>query len=587
MDNILQIFSDYYLIFSRYLFAVFFLLAYLQLRGYMLTRKRSGHVFAVLDFAGGVIRLPITEFESVIGGAKSCDIKLPGGRKIARQLAVLSVTSDGRWKLKGLNPLDEFFINDEPMDDSMEIHIGDVISVADLEMTLLPATDIDAKKAAKERRTIQKEPFERIKKFFIRKPAKSGKVSLSILMLNYFQIAALITLLMSVNENYRFHLIISFVFLIALPWVYRVIALFFGIKNTAAEMTAFFCTTIGICAIASANPANLIKQIGALILGILLFLFLCVYQKDVGRLMKYRKYFAIASVCLLLINLIFGTTVRGQRNWIDLGFTTIQPSEFVKILFVLTGAATLEWLLTSKNLLPLTAYASLCVGMLFLMKDFGTAVIFFVTFIVLIFMTSGDIRAIGIICAVAVIGAVLLLNLEPRLMSRFSNWGHIWEDPYGSGYQQTRTLMAIASGGFFGLGGGNGFLKNVSDSGTDMVFGVICEEWGLIIGVLIIGCYILIMRSAISSGTFARSSYYVIAACTAGVLLLFQASLNIFGSTDIIPFTGVTLPFISNGGSSMVASWGLLSFITSALNYTRPQKGLEAKPVPISKKVRR
>lgn len=114
-------------------------------------------------------------------------------------------------------------------------------------------------------------------------------------------------------------------------------------------------------------------------------------------------------------------------------------------------------------------------------------------------------------------------------------------------------------------------MKNVYAADTDIVFGLLAEEWGLLIALMTVSCYILFMFTAIRSHHTSYSSYYVIAACTAGSIFMVQAALNIFGTTDILPMTGVTLPFISNGGSSMAASWGMLSFITAALNYAKPK----------------
>ena len=115
-----------------------------------------------------------------------------------------------------------------------------------------------------------------------------------------------------------------------------------------------------------------------------------------------------------------------------------------------------------------------------------------------------------------------------------------------------------------GLGAGNGFLKNVFASNTDMVFCYIQEEWGLIIAVLTVLAIITLGIFAVRSITAGRSTFYTIAACAATSLLIFQTALNVLGTLDILPFTGVTLPFISNGGTSMIASWGLLSFLKAA-----------------------
>ncbi len=150
---------------------------------------------------------------------------------------------------------------------------------------------------------------------------------------------------------------------------------------------------------------------------------------------------------------------------------------------------------------------------------------------------------------------------EPVAVSRFASWGHIWEDVYDKGFQQTHTLTAAASGGMIGVGAGKGWLSNLPAADTDIVFGMLCEEWGLVIAVLTILCIITLAVFAVRACRAGRSSFYTIAACAATSLLVFQTCLNVFGAVDILPFTGVTLPFVSNGGSSMLSAWGMLAFL--------------------------
>ena len=158
----------------------------------------------------------------------------------------------------------------------------------------------------------------------------------------------------------------------------------------------------------------------------------------------------------------------------------------------------------------------------------------------------------------------LVFTIKPYIAQRFATWGNVWSDPFGAGYQQTRTLAAAASGGLFGHGAGEGWLQSIIFSNTDMVFGIVCEEQGLIIGILAVLCILAMAFFAVRSAAHGRSTYYVIAACAAASLMIVQMSLNVFGSLDILPFTGVTFPFISKGGTSLIACWMLLSFIKAA-----------------------
>ena len=152
---------------------------------------------------------------------------------------------------------------------------------------------------------------------------------------------------------------------------------------------------------------------------------------------------------------------------------------------------------------------------------------------------------------------------KPYVADRFSTYRHIWETPYDAGMQQTRVLIYSASGGLFGLGIGQGLLRYTFAASTDLVFGMVCEEYGMIIAFAIIISFAAIVVYTIAGARGARSSFYAIAACASAGLLIVQLSLNVFGVTDLLPMTGVTLPFISRGGSSLICCWMLMAFIKS------------------------
>ena len=202
------------------------------------------------------------------------------------------------------------------------------------------------------------------------------------------------------------------------------------------------------------------------------------------------------------------------------------------------------------------------------MSDFGTAAIFFVTFLVIAYLRSGDFATLSLICGGAVFGAGLIVKFKPYILNRFASWGHAWEAASTTGYQQTRTMSAAASGGLLGVGPGEGWLHRVAAADTDLVFGMLCEEWGLLIALLAAGSIVMLALFTVRACRVGRSCFYTIAACAAGSLLVFQSCLNIFGSVDLLPLTGVTLPFVSNGGSAMLSAWGLLAFLKAT--DTRP-----------------
>lgn len=388
-----------------------------------------------------------------------------------------------------------------------------------------------------------------------------------LLVLSLFQIITGVQAA-AANEDFSYKAVISVAILVVAEWVY--VTLFYTImhrRNFELEFIAFFLSGVGIAAIGSVDPDACFKQLIIIICGIIGFSVFVFILGDVDLCMKLRLPVAIGALVLLVLNLIIGTVKYGAQNWIEVGGFTVQPSEFVKVAFIFVGAATLEKIQTSKNIIRFIIFSVACVGALILIRDFGTALIFFITFLIIAFMNSGDIKTAGLAVASAALGGAIVIKYKPYVTARFSVYRHIWEDIYGKGYQQTHVLTGIASGGLLGLGIGNGNIRNYFDSYlviTDDIFGFICEEWGYLFAVVLVLSFVAIAVSALVNSIAARSTFYSIAAVAGAGMLLFQTALNIFGITDILPLTGVTLPFVSQGGSSMLSCWAVLAFIKAS-----------------------
>ena len=313
-------------------------------------------------------------------------------------------------------------------------------------------------------------------------------------------------------------------------------------SSPAIEFVAFFLTGIGLAVVASKGTSSLFTQFLAVALGFALYIALLWMLANVDRVEKFHMPMEVIAIGLLAIGLIFASNKNGAYNWVQIGGFSFQPSEIVKIAFIFVGAATLEKIQTTKHITRYAIFAVICIGLLFLMRDLGTALIFFFTFVVLI--------------------------KRNYVMNRFATYRHIWDTPYGNGMQQTRVLTYSVSGGLLGMGIGKGKLRNVFAAVEDLIFGVVAEEWGLIIAFIVALAYIVIFVHSVRNAKGSRSAFYSIASVAAGSLLIFQAALNIFGVTDLLPMTGVTLPFVSRGGSSTISCWGLLAFIKAADNRT-------------------
>ncbi len=413
--------------------------------------------------------------------------------------------------------------------------------------------------------------------------AKSRRFNKTLMLFvtTIFQVLSFVPVTLSDGEL-NMKLVYTFGSYILAEWIYIGVAAAVT-KNDSfqLEIIAFLLSGIGLAICGSIYDEYAVKQVVAIGMGVAAFSVLTWILRSTDLAMLLRMPVAIGAVGLLGLNLILAKTVNGALNWIDIGSFSIQPSELVKIAFILVGAATLEKLQATRSLTKYVVFSVGCVGALFLMRDFGTALIFFFTFIIIAFMRSGDIRTIILVCTAALMGAILIVYFKPYVATRFATYRHAWEFMNDSGFQQTRVMIYGASGGLFGLGLGQGKLRNVFAASTDLVFGMLCEEWGILLAVLVVLIFAFIALYAVRGARKASSTFYSIAAVSAAGMLLFQLSLNVFGVTDLLPMTGVTLPFISRGGTSLICSWALFAFVKSVsynIGDTRPYKRLIKKP---------
>ena len=368
---------------------------------------------------------------------------------------------------------------------------------------------------------------------------------------------------------------------IAAEWMYLLLTQAITHRDDfPLEIVAFFLSGIGLAICASIHESYAIKQLIAIGLGLLSFTVLTYFIRSTDRAMFMRMPLAFGAIGLLIANLLLAKVTNGALNWITVGSFSFQPSELVKVAFIFVGAATLESLQTTRSLTKYIVFSLACVGALFIMRDFGTALIFFFTFIIIAFMRSGDFRTLVLISAAALMGALLIIYFKPYVANRFATYRHVWDYMNDKGFQQTRVLIYSSSGGLLGLGVGNGKLRNVFAASTDLVFGMVCEEWGLLLGILILLVFAFVAFYAVRGARRSSSTFYSIAAVSAAGMLLFQLALNVFGITDLLPMTGVTLPFISRGGTSIICAWSLFAFVKSVsfnIGDVKPYRGKRGK----------
>ncbi|MBR5328888.1 MAG: FtsW/RodA/SpoVE family cell cycle protein [Firmicutes bacterium] len=535
--------GQWYTTFVRWVFPLLALVLLIKVIRSLLQAENPAEVWATLRFPNGT-EVPLTHWENVIGRAKSADIVVPLA-SVSRSHGTLTRTEDGVWYYHDLGSKSGTLINGKPVTERTPISFVDTLTIGGAEFKLMPVP-------AKERRQREK------RRFFFSRPESPWS---SLLLLTIFQFLAGIQFMAAYGNECPVMAPVCLFFLSVVMWAY-----YFGmraLRRVAFEMEtiAFFLSTLGFCVCATASQGDILKQFVALCLGVVLFLVISWFLQDLDRCKKVRMPLVVLGVIALALNLVLGTITYGARNWISIGGVSVQPSELVKLAFVFAGAATLDELYEKGNLTLYVIFSGICFAALGIMGDFGTALIFFVTFLVISFLRSGDFSKLILILMGAAAAGMMILRFKPYIANRFAAWGHVWEYASTTGYQQTRTMSAAASGGLVGVGGGEGWLHDVAASETDLVFGVLSEEWGLLIAVLAVLCILTLAVFAVKSISSGRSTFYTIAACAGTTILVMQTILNVFGSVDILPLTGVTFPFVSCGGTSMIVSWGILAFL--------------------------
>ena len=535
----------------RFLFPILALMILIRTIHSLLTVPCLPEVWAYLTLPNGA-QEPLTHWENILGRGGNSDVIL-NYPVVSRQHAALIRREDDTWTAYDLGSKGGVTVNGRAVADSAPVQYGDVIGLGGVETVLLPLS-----------------PEEKAQRRQRRRAYRPVSPWLGLILLTVFQVLTAVQLTISEGANATAVIPLTFLLLTGVMWLYFLVLRACRQVGFEMETIAFFLSTLSLAVTASSNTGALLKQFLCVAMGLAGFLVLGVFLRDLDRAKKIRWLMAGAAMALAAVTLLPGVpTQYGAANWLTIAGVSVQPSELAKICYIFAGAATLERLFHKRNLGLFILLTGVCLGCLALMSDFGTAAIFFVTFLVIAYLRSGDWATLALICGGGVFAVLTVLSLKPYILRRFATWGHAWQNAStGSGYQQTRTMASAASGGLVGVGPGEGWLHNVAAGDTDLVFGMLCEEWGLIIALLAVGSVITLAVFAVRACRAGRSSFYVIAACAATSMMVFQTCLNVFGAVDILPLTGVTFPFVSNGGTSMISSWGLLAFLKAT--DTRP-----------------
>jgi len=263
------------------------------------------------------------------------------------------------------------------------------------------------------------------------------------------------------------------------------------------------------------------------------------------------------SLGALALPIVIGTTINGAKSWISIGGQSLQPSELVKLSFLVV----LAYYMSRRRMLPWLFLAVGSLGLLMLQKDLGTAIMYYTSTLFLFYASTSNLPLTLLGLAGGVGAAMVGYNKFPHVQRRIAAWRNPWGDYQNSGFQIVQSLIAIASGGFFGVGLGLGSPRDIPEYTSDFIFAVLCEQFGIIFGLCVLLIYVMIILRGVSIATASRESFHALLAMGCVLILGVQTFVIIGGVIKLIPLTGVTLPFVSEGGTSLVSCLCLIGML--------------------------
>lgn len=368
-----------------------------------------------------------------------------------------------------------------------------------------------------------------------------------------FQFASyLILFLQTENIKIAIFYLAQLVFFKIAIWLYRYV---YPNCSMALMNHMFFLLTVGFVMLSRLSFDKAERQFIIVVIAFLVSLIVPVLMETFLWIQKLGYLYGLLGLVFLSLVFVIGTEKYGSVNWISIGGFALQPSEFVKILFVFFMASMMAKAKTFKEIAITTALAAAHVLILVLEKDLGAALLYFVIYIVVTYVATGRmIYFAGGLLAGGVAGTAAYF-LFAHVRNRVFAWQNPWQIIENAGYQITQSLFAIGTGGWIGSGLTEGRPLDIPVVESDFIFSAIAEELGLMFAILLIIVCLFVFIVFLNIAMAAREPFYKLVGIGLATCYIFQIFLNVGGVTKFIPSTGVTLPFISYGGSSIVSSF--------------------------------
>lgn len=343
-----------------------------------------------------------------------------------------------------------------------------------------------------------------------------------------------------------------------------------------------FFSCIGIIMLGRLKPILCVPQIRWLLIGMAVMVLVLMLAKYFEEILQYQYILGVVTLFVLCLSLLFGTEIGGSKNWLILGPIQVQPSEFGKILLVLFLSSYLSdhrQMLTEvkkrflfldlpplRFIAPLLCIWGIAILMFVIQRDLGSALLFFCMAVGMTYMATGSKSYVFIALCFFGVGAFLSYVLFSHVQVRFNIWLDPWADPTGQAYQVVQSLFAFGAGGVWGTGFAHGQPLLIPEVHTDFIFSAIGEEMGFLGCSAIMLGYMLFFYRGVKIALNCQKDLYMLSAAGFAVAFFLQAFIIIAGVTKFLPLTGITLPFISYGGSSMVSGFIMVGLLLALSN---------------------
>ena len=322
-----------------------------------------------------------------------------------------------------------------------------------------------------------------------------------------------------------------------------------------------FLLDLSIIMLARLSPELAYKQLMWMCIGFLAAIMIPVIISLIPRFEAFEKIYIILSFLLILSTFVLGRTEYGSTNWIYIGSFGFQPSELVKFLYIFYIASVFRKKVELKELIITGGLSAAIVMLLVVQKDLGSALIFFMTYMVMLYNATSNELLLALGLGAASLASIVAYKLFSHVRVRVAAWKNPWADVDGGGYQIVQSLFALGTGGLLGSGLTRGMPTSIPVVTKDFIFAAICEEFGTIFALCVLGVFVVLFVRGMMIAFVCKRRYYSFLCAGFTAMMAFQTFLIVGGVIKFIPLTGVTLPFVSYGGTSVTVSILTIGFI--------------------------